>query len=648
VACQLAYLANCFPRNIRDILNALPATLDETYERTLQEIQETKWESAQQLLVCVTVASRPLLVEELAEVLAFDFKSGATPIFHKDWRLTNPVQAVLSACSTLLSVVNVKTTLTSSQVVQFSHFTVKEFLTSSRFARKQDNLSRRYHISMSPAHTFVAQVCLGVILHLDKNITSRGLKEFPLAEYAARHWFEHARFEGVSQDAVEGMKQLFDRTKPHLSIWLWIYDPTIHFWKRRKRAERPSPPGRNPLHYAAFCGLHEIAKILAIENPQDVNSQSVSSGASPLYLASRGGHVGVARMLVERGADVSAQTWDEWTALHEASEKGHVDVARMLVDCSAAVSAQTNAGWTALHLASRYGYVDLAQMLVERGADVSVQNKVGETALHLALENRHADLVRMLVESGANVSAQNKAGETAIHLASRNGDVDLSWMLVERGADTSTGDKDGWTALHFASEKGRVDCAKMLVERGTDVSAQNKAGETALHLVSRNGHVDLARMLVEHGADMSAQDEDGWTALHLASQEGHVDCAQMLVQRGADVSAQNKVGETALHLASRNGHVDLAQILVERGADMSAQDKDGWTALHFASEKGRVDCAEMLVERGANVSAQNKYGSTALHLASRNGHVYLAQMLVERSSTNMAPQETPQITTTTT
>ena len=130
VDCQLAYLADCFPGNIEDTLNGLPATLDDTYERTLREIKETKWEYAQKLLFFVTVAYRPLRVEELAEILAFDFNSGAIPIFHKDWRLKNPIEAVLSTCSTLLSVVNVERPVETSRVVQFAHFSVKEFLTS--------------------------------------------------------------------------------------------------------------------------------------------------------------------------------------------------------------------------------------------------------------------------------------------------------------------------------------------------------------------------------------------------------------------------------------------------------------------------------------------------------------------------------------
>jgi ankyrin repeat protein len=589
-------------------------TLDETYQRTLREIKETKWESAKRLLVCVTVAARPLRVEELAETLAFDFKSGAIPKFHEDWRLKNPVEAVLSACSTLLSVVSVKSSPKSSGVVQFAHFTVKDFLTSSRFAEKYDNILRRYHISMLPAHTFMTQACLGLLLHLDENITSRSLAQLPFAEYAARYWFEHARFEGVSQHAVEGMKQLFDRTKPHLSIWLWIHDPTVPYWEERERAEGPSPPCGTPLHYAAVCGLHDIAKILAIEHPQDVVFQSVDDGSSPLHLASRGGHVDLARMLVERGADVSAQDQDGSTALHLACRKGHVELAQMLLKNGADVSAQDRDGSTVLHFVSRYGHMDLARILIERGTEVAAQDLDGSTALHLTCRKGHADIARMLIEHGANISAQ---------------------------------EEDKSTALHLASENGHVDLAKMLLRCGADVLAQDQYMWTALHLASLNGHVDLARVLIERGADVSAKNEAGWTALLLASRSGDVDIVEVLIKHGADVSVQTRDGRTALHFASRGGYFGLAQTLLDLDADVSAQNEAGWTALHLASRDGRVGLAEMLVERGADVSAQTKDGWTALHLALENGHAGIVRMLVERSP-DIASQATPQITTTTT
>ncbi len=73
---------------------------------------------------------------------------------------------------------------------------------------------------MPPAHTVITQACLGILLHMPENVTKDSLMEYPLAGYAAEHWFEHARFEDVSQNVTEGMKQLFDRTKPHFAIWL--------------------------------------------------------------------------------------------------------------------------------------------------------------------------------------------------------------------------------------------------------------------------------------------------------------------------------------------------------------------------------------------------------------------------------------------
>jgi hypothetical protein len=129
------------------------------------------------------VASRPLRVKELAEFLGFDFMSGPIPRYEKGWLLDDPVDAVLLTTSSLLAVVNYD----GSPVIQFSHFSVQEFLTSSRLAEASDVVLRRYHIHMTHAHTLTAQACLGMLLHLDKSITRTDLERFPLAEYAAEH-----------------------------------------------------------------------------------------------------------------------------------------------------------------------------------------------------------------------------------------------------------------------------------------------------------------------------------------------------------------------------------------------------------------------------------------------------------------------------
>ena len=245
-------------------------------------------------------------------------------------------------------------------------------------------------------------------MHLDENVTEDSLLKYPLADYAGKYWVEHACFEGVAENA-EGMKELFDGSKPHLAIWLWIYDP---IWTPYRRAESPAPPQRTPLHYAAFCGLHTVVKFLAIEHSQNVVSPGVNNESTPLHLASRGGHVEVARFLVEHEADVTARDHLGGTPLHQASTFGHIDLARFLVEHGADVTARDGDGATPLHQASTFGCVGLARFLVEHGADVIARDGDGGTPLHRASSQGHVDLARFLVEHGADVTAQDGGGGT--------------------------------------------------------------------------------------------------------------------------------------------------------------------------------------------------------------------------------------------
>jgi hypothetical protein len=214
-------------RNLRRILEKLPKTLDETYERVLKNINENNRDDARRLLHCLAVAIRPLRVEELAEILAFDFDDveGGIPKFCADWQLKDQEGAVLSTCSSLISVVDgYVPDYGKSRVVQFSHFSVKEFLTSDRLASSDGDISQ-YHIRPGPAHTTLVQACLRFLLHLDTPTDYRENREhFPLANYAAKHWVAHAQFEDVASCVKDGMRTLFDPDKHHLATWDSIYE----------------------------------------------------------------------------------------------------------------------------------------------------------------------------------------------------------------------------------------------------------------------------------------------------------------------------------------------------------------------------------------------------------------------------------------
>ena len=159
MVCQVDRLCHTFPASIRSVLKDLPKTLDETYGHTLRGIDEEKREYAQRLFRCLVVSIRPLRVEELAEILAVRFDKAELPTFNAGWRPGNAEEAVISACSSLIAIVD----RAGSQVVQFSHFSVKEFLTSERLATAEERLSY-YHIFPEPAHTMLAHVSLSVLL----------------------------------------------------------------------------------------------------------------------------------------------------------------------------------------------------------------------------------------------------------------------------------------------------------------------------------------------------------------------------------------------------------------------------------------------------------------------------------------------------
>jgi hypothetical protein len=345
VFCQLEMLQNCLPQNVRRVLQELPTSLDETYERMLRDILKANPDQAYRLLQCLTVATRPLRVDELAEILAlnFDDANDGVPALHKDWRWDDERQGVLATCSSLIVVVDSYDYSLGrmTRVVQFAHFSVKEFLTSDRLTDIKADVSR-FHIHLEPAHTVVAQACLAILLHSDHDDGVKSIS--PLSDYAARHWVDHAHFGNVSLRIEFGMRRLFDPAKPHFTAWLNSYN-LDHEWTSFVRDDssssrsrrRPKPKftslGEDDaplcLYYAALCGVRDLIKYLIIKYPQHLNAK-VGLNKSPLAAALYRRHFQIADLLHQHGA-VLPIGGNGRTLLHAASKDGLVDVAQWLL-----------------------------------------------------------------------------------------------------------------------------------------------------------------------------------------------------------------------------------------------------------------------------------------------------------------------------
>jgi len=377
------------------------------------------------MLQCLVAAVRPLRVEELAEVLAFDFTTEGVPKLNPAWRWEDQEEAVMSACSSLVVVIKDG----DSRTVQFSHFSVKEFLTSDRLAESSKDVSC-YYIPLEPAHTVLAQACLGVLLRLEDRLDRDKMKNFPLAGYAAQNWVEHARFENVSSYIKGAMECLFDVDKPYFAAWLWIYNTDRH--GRSMSTIYPEKPEAIPLYYAALFGFRDLTAHLLAEHSEDVRAKG-GVEVTPLHASAGRGHFDVSSLLLDHFPNPDMPGIFDQTPLHRISYEGRLEVGQLLLDRGADVNARDDTNWTPLYIAAKNGRLEFVRMLLDHGAAVDTPTDDGQTPLHRASENGHVEIVRLLLEHGADLNARDNDGITPSVMASSYGQQEVMQLLSGYG-----------------------------------------------------------------------------------------------------------------------------------------------------------------------------------------------------------------------
>ena len=582
-------------------------------------------------------------MEELAEVLAVDFgDEKRIPKLIPNWRWEEEEQALIASCSSLIAIVESG----QSRVVQFSHYSVKEFLTSARLATSSGDISC-YHINLEPAHTILAQACMAVLLRSDNGVEEgEGGNISPLARYAAQHWVVHAQDEKVSSCIRNAMEDLFDVDKPYFAAWIdlcdidtyVLYGPTFYPLTHGCKS------GATPLYYAARLGFQDLVEHLVACHPKQVNATG-GHYVTPLVAALAEGHFQIAEFLYQNGAYPSIKGYRKITPLHSAAYFGDVEMVQILLKYKADVHARNAWDGTPLSFAlgsefrnSAISFSDVARLLLEHGADGNARDDGHYTPLHSAAQTARygkVGAIRVLLEHGVEVNARAIYGTTPLHQAAEDGTVEAIRVLVELGADVNARENDDIIPLHQAARNGRVEAVRVLVEFGADVNARKADDTTPLHEAARNGTVEAVHLLVELGADVSARKKDDTTPLHEAARNERVEAIRVLVELGADVNVRKNDDTTPLHQAVRYGEydwVDTISVLLELGADVNARTKDDTTPLHVAAQRGMLGRTRVLLKHGANVGAEDGRGKTALQVASERGEHRIMTLLSERGA----------------
>jgi len=132
--------------------------------------------------------------------------------------------------------------------------------------------------------------------------------------------------------------------------------------------------GKTPVHLAVAANQMEMLAFLL----ERVTAWAfhVPSKMTLVQTAAKAGNLPAVKMLLAHGFLATETTGEGETALHLASKYGHLAVAKALVRAGGVLHAATHtAGHTPLHFACLAGHTDVATFLVRCGADAHVPDK---------------------------------------------------------------------------------------------------------------------------------------------------------------------------------------------------------------------------------------------------------------------------------
>ncbi|KAH8728164.1 ankyrin repeat domain-containing protein [Phaeosphaeriaceae sp. PMI808] len=533
-----------------DKLSKDTAALDRAYGEALQRIEgqlDGDRELAKTVLTWITFAKRPLTTAEICCALAVEPGEAELDPENKP-----DVDDIVSVCAGLVVVDK------ESAIIRLVHYTTQEY-----FERVSSRLSPDGQVPI--VETCLTYLSFSVFESgscvTDEEFEER-LRQHELLDYAAKHCGEHMRH--VEAELVDLVCTFLTKSGLLSCATQVLFVPSYRYEGYSKEH-----PTITSLHWIARFGLCEVAKdFLRTTKEDEISAVSVidSRGQGSLVYAVEHGHYEMAKLLLDKGADVDAQGGGYGNALQAASSKGHEQIVKLLLDKGADVNAQSGYHGNALQAASFRGHEQIVKLLLDKGADVNAQGGHYGKALQAASSKGHEQIVKLLLDKGADVNAQSGYHGNALQAASSEGHEQIAKLLLDKGADVNAQGGLYGNAIQAASYEGHEQIVKLLLDKGADVNAQGGDYGKALQAASYEGHEQIVKLLLDKGADVNAQGGDYGKALQAASYEGHEQIVKLLLDKGADVNVQGGFYGNALQAASFRGHEQIVKLLHKAGA----------------------------------------------------------------------------------
>jgi ankyrin repeat protein len=394
--------------------------------------------------------------------------------------------------------------------------------------------------------------------------------------------------------------------------------------------------GVTPMFLACTNGNAAMIKLL-LDSGADPNTVD-PTGETALMTAAKGGDVESVRVLADAGAKIDTRDPAfQQTALMMAVRENRTEIVRFLLERHADVNAQTRTaqepGWVLPNSVPGFGHgIGIVRGgLPERGSRYFIPG--GLTPLLYAARDGRLETAKMLVDAGAKLEMTDPNGITPLLTAISNNQIATARFLIDRGANINTSDWYGRTPIWTAVEVRNMDedngtfengvdrepvleLIRVLLEKGANPNVRTKesipirrfmlrttgtlewvdfTGQTPFLRAAYAGDIAVMRLLLKYGADPKTPTFGGTTALMAAAgvnwvvdqtydegQNNLLEAVKLCYELGLSVNDVNSMGITAVMGAANRGSDPIIEWLVSKGARLDVKDNEGRTALNWA------------------------------------------------------------------
>ncbi|KAF7520312.1 hypothetical protein PCG10_009230 [Penicillium crustosum] len=563
---------------ISQALKDLPKGLSETFGRILQRSQRLGHSYQKSILELVTVAQRPLTLEELREALSV--APGDTK-----WnpaRLLNNIHSALACCGSLVIIDEEELTL------RLVHHSVKQYLLT------EFKDSTGGPITSAEAHARMSDI---IVTYLNYPVFDRQLSKFVVPEIKTDETMNGIiRSTRYSLDSISSLALKLLRSQN---------DSGFNMAKVLAEARAARFRSKNQFLFRNYAMLYW---------------QSHISRSLPLDSTSSG----LLGMLFERKAlDPVTMTDDEASLLFfRAAETGNLALIEHVISSNPGLNVEktrNRQGQTALHAATWYGAeTTIRFLLLREPTGLLAKDFDKNTPLDLAIIRGHVSLVKIFVDyCDSSVDTTYLIIESLrrhIYLTGSNFNSDLIGEVLLVGARNGNAE-----LIRMFLHDSRVDLA---LGRWLNIDSINQDGKTALHIATELGDLEVVQLLdsfpgvpVVHATGIPNRTPAQWVPLSRHEEAG-------------ELMGQNVLSDTTTN----------SKIETEGSSRSQREARRDYIPVHYFAEDGDTSMASVVLKSAPSlVHKQDHEGRTPLHLAAMNGHLHLVKLILAIENVDLSP-----------